>query len=140
PIAFVHPPGSNFWNEWDEYVCKQLMGQRLISPDDTSLYLVTDDVEKAAAEVINFYRRYHSSRYVGPDLVLRLSSPLTADEVAELNRDFPDLLESGQIEAISALPQEANDPDIAGLQRLKFRFKRRRVALLRQMVDRINSY
>lgn len=140
PIAFVHPPGSNFWNEWDDYVSKQLMGQRLISPDDTSLYLVTDNVEKAAAEVINFYRRYHSSRYVGSDLVLRLSSPLTAGEIAELNRDFPEVLESGQIEATSALPQEANDPDIADLQRLKFRFNRRRVGRLRQMVDRINSY
>ena len=140
PIVFVHPPGSHFWDEWEQYVHKHLLAQRLISPEDTSLYLVTDDVGRAAAEVVNFYRRYHSSRYVGDDLVIRLSSPLKAMELEEINLDFPDLLQSGRIEMVNALPQEANDPELADMLRLRFRFNRRRVGRLRQLVNRLNSF
>ena len=140
PIVFVHPPGSKFWEEWDNYVHEHLLSKKLIGPDDLSLYLVTDDVNKAADEILNFYRHYHSSRYVGDDLVMRLSCPLKEAEIEELNHDFLDLLDSGRIEAVTALPQEANDPDLVGLPRLKFRFNRRKVGRLRQLVNRINSY
>jgi uncharacterized protein (TIGR00730 family) len=139
PIVFVHPPGSDFWFEWENYVKKHLLSKNLISPEDTSLYLVTDDVNKACEEILRFYRRYHSSRYVGDDLVIRLTDPLTPQQLEEINSEFNDLLVSGSIEAISALPQEANDPDIAHLPRLKLRFARKRIGRLRQLIDRLND-
>lgn len=140
PVIFIHPPGKRFWSQWDEYVRDHLLGEQLISPEDPSLYLVTDDVQQAVDEIINFYRRYHSSRYVGDNLIIRLESPLRPEEVEELNDEFKDLLVSGRIEPIAVLPQEANDPDIAHLPRLKMRFARRRFGRLRQLVNRINSF
>ena len=52
---------------------------------DLGLFWITDSVEEAAAEIIGFYRNYHSLRYVGDRLVLRLRRPLPDDEVAALN-------------------------------------------------------
>ena len=141
PIVFVHPPGSQFWTEWDQYVRKHLLTQNLISPEDTSLDLVTDDVDRAVDEIAHFYRRYHSSRYVGDYLVIRMQSPLMPEEIEELNYEFADiLLGDSKIEHVAALPQEAKDPELAPLPRLRMRFARRKFGRLRQFVDRLNSY
>ena len=53
-----------------------MLARKMISPADTSLYKVTNSVEEAVAEIRNFYRVYHSLRYVRGDLVLRLQRAL----------------------------------------------------------------
>jgi hypothetical protein len=112
----------------------------MISPPDMSLFRVTDSVDEAAKEVTSFYRGYHSMRYVGPDLVLRLQRPLTDANLAQIRGDFGDILESGTFEQIAALPAEANDPHLADLPRLRFRFDRKNLGRLRMLIDRINAY
>lgn len=140
PVVLCHPPGSRFWTTWEEYVKEHLLTPRLISPEDTSLYLVTNSVERAVEEIVHFYSRYHSSRYVNDLLVLRLQEPLSDEEIETLNDEFRDLLVSGSIQQGPAMPQEANDPHIAHLPRLSFRFIKRRFGRLRQMIDRINGF
>ncbi|MFN8607814.1 MAG: LOG family protein [Vulcanimicrobiota bacterium] len=141
PVVLVHPEGSKFWTTWEQYVLDHLLEPGLMSPDDTSLYLVTDSVERAVEEVVHFYRRYHSSRYVGDQLVFRLQSPLAPEEVAELNQEFADLLAQGSCyEQGGPLPQESGDPDIAHLPRLSFRFVKRKFGRLRQLINRINNF
>jgi uncharacterized protein (TIGR00730 family) len=139
PVVLAHPPGSQFWSEWEEYVHKHLLANRLISEEDLSLFLVTDNVDRAVQEIAQFYRRYHSSRYVGDLLVLRILAPLSAGELADLNEEFKDLVSKGSIEQSEALAQESNDPHISHLTRLSFRFVKRRFARLRQLIDRLNS-
>jgi uncharacterized protein (TIGR00730 family) len=140
PIVFLHAEGDHFWNDWNDYVLERLLKTKLISPEDLSLYKVTDSVDEAVAEVVNFYRRFHSSRYVGDYLVFRLQCPLEQSEIDTLNEEFGDLLASGKIESCVAFKQEANDPDLVDLPRLKFRFARRRFGRLRQLIDRINAF
>lgn len=140
PVILMHPAGSRFWTTWEDYVHEHLLAAGLISREDTNLYLVTDSVDRAVEEITRFYRRYHSSRYVGDTLVLRLQAPLAEEELAELNRDFSDLVARGEMEQGPALPQESNDPDIAHLSRLSFCFVKRRFARLRQMINRINDF
>ena len=138
PLVFVHPPGSEFWADWDAYIREHLLAKGLISPEDLSLYRITDDVRTACDEVTNFYRRFHSMRYVHDDLVIRLEAPLEEEELEALNDEFSDLVMGGRIEPSSALPSEADDEPIAHLPRLKFRFARRRFGRLRQLVDALN--
>jgi uncharacterized protein (TIGR00730 family) len=138
PIVFVHPPGSEFWSDWDAYIHEHLLGRKLISPEDLSLYRITDDLRCACDEITDFYRRFHSMRYVRDELVVRLEAPLLPEELEELNDRFSDLVLSGRIEATSALPPEADDLPIAHLPRLKFRFARRRYGRLREFVDALN--
>ena len=59
----------------------------MTSPEDRSLYVITSDVDEAASELLGFYRNYHSCRWVGDLLVIRLrvaptvSRPATAEGV-----------------------------------------------------------
>ncbi len=138
PIVMVDAPGGDYWVRWQEYVTGVLLKRGLISPEDLSLYRITDSAEQAVQEVLGFYRVYHSMRYVGPDLVLRLRQRLS-DALLERVRDtFGDVLHGGTFEQGEALPVEANDVQAAGLPRLRFRFDRRHLGRLRQLVDIIN--
>ncbi|HIB66188.1 MAG TPA: LOG family protein [Phycisphaerales bacterium] len=139
PIVFLHPEGSEFWTDWHKYNTDRLLKRGMISPEDLSLYKVTSSVDEACQEIGAFYRRYHSMRYVKDELIVRLESPLSDEEVEILNEEFADLVKSGSIEPTLALPQEA-DKTISHLPRLKFHFARRAYGRLRQFVDRLNSF
>jgi hypothetical protein len=89
-------------------------------------------------EITGFYRIYHSARWVGEKLVIRLVRALTAAGVAELNEKFADVLRRGAIVQSKALPQERNEPEILSLPRLVLTPHRRSFGRFRQMIDAIN--
>ena len=64
--------GRRLLARWRDYIHGALLGRKLISPADMALFKVTDSLDEAVSEILGFYRVYHSMRYVGPDLVLRL--------------------------------------------------------------------
>jgi len=138
PVVFVDEPGGSYWRDWERYVDSHLRERELISPDDLALFRVTDDVEVAVREVADFYRNYHSSRFVRDLLVLRLRVAPSEEQLAALNRDFGDLLLGGRIECCKALPEEEGED--AALPRLALLFNRRRVGLLRRLIDRANGW
>jgi uncharacterized protein (TIGR00730 family) len=138
PIVMVDQQGGDYWTQWDHFIRTCLVGRGMISKADTSLYKVTDSVEAAVAEVVNFYRVYHSMRYVNRELVLRLKKPLSSAMLARIRSEFTDILDKGTIEPTEMLPQEANEPGLLRLPRLRFWFDRRSLGRLRQMVDLIN--
>ena len=72
PVVLLDEPGGDYWRALEEFFQRHLLAKGMISPEDVSLYRVTDSVADAVAEVTNFYRMYHSMRYVKNDLVLRL--------------------------------------------------------------------
>jgi hypothetical protein len=118
-------------------VDEHLLGRKLISPNDVALFRVTDSVDEAVAEVTRFYRNYHSSRYVGEKLVLRVQEAPSADALAALSSEFADLLVRGAIEASAALPEEQSDAP--GLVRLVLHFDRKSTGRLRRLIDRVNE-
>jgi hypothetical protein len=77
-------------------------------------------------------------RYVGRDLVLRLQHPLPEALVGRLRAEFADITHGGSFEQTAALPAEAGDTHLATLPRLRFRFDRRSLGRLRELVDTIN--
>jgi uncharacterized protein (TIGR00730 family) len=139
PIVMVDAPGSDYWAHFLRFTKDVLLGRGLISAYDLSLFKVTTSVEEAAAEVLNFYRVYHSMRYVHGDLVLRLQRKLSDATLERINAEFKDIVKSGTLEQVEALPEEANDPHLADMPRLKFRFDRHKLGRLRQLVDLINQ-
>src|SRR5579862_7076686 len=104
PIVMIDEPGGDYWRRWRQYIEEVLLTRRLISPHDLALFKVSDSVEEAVAEVLTFYRVYHSMRYVGDDLVLRLHKPLTAELLDRIQSEFASILQSGRFEQTSALP------------------------------------
>ncbi len=138
PIVMVDEPGGDYWKLWNEYVVEVLVKRRMCSPADTALYKITDSVDEAVTEIRNFYRVYHSMRYVHPHLILRLQRVLPDLLLERIQTEFADIVASGTFEQTSALPIEANDTGSAELPRLKFHFDRRSLGRLRMMVDVIN--
>lgn len=139
PIVFLDEPRGTYWKTWKRYVDDHLLRPRLISPEDMALFKVTDDIDEAIAEIRRFYRVYHSSRYVGDRLVVRLNAELPPAFLARLNGEFTDILQEGVFEVGEALPEEQGEPEIAHLPRLVFRFNRMRFGRLREMIDVIND-
>jgi uncharacterized protein (TIGR00730 family) len=138
PIVFLDAPRATYWKTWKRYVDDHLLRPGLISAEDMSLFKVTDDIDEAIAEIRGFYRVYHSSRYVGDRLVVRLNAALPLAFLERLNAEFADILQDGVFELGEALPQEQGEPEIAHLPRLVFRFNRMRFGRLRAMIDVIN--
>jgi hypothetical protein len=139
PIVLVDEPGGTYWKRWQAFMEEELLGRGYLSPADKHLYRVTDSVEEAVKEVTHFYRVYHSMRYVRGHLLLRLRSRLTEEVMHGIRRDFSDILTGGTFEQIDALPEEANEPNLAGMSRLSFRFARAAIGRLRQLIDRVNA-
>jgi hypothetical protein len=138
PLVLIDKPGGSYWHDWADYIDKQLLKRGLISPDDPSLYTITEDINVACNAISSFYQVYHSSRYVGTKLVLRLKSELSDEAVEELNDRFSDILVSGRIVKSRALPQEAQDETFE-LPRLLLYFNQRDLGRLYQLIAAINK-
>lgn len=138
PLVLIDRPGGDYWHAWSDYIHKHLVQQGWISPDDPSLYTVTDNLDVACAAITRFYHVYHSSRYVSDKLVVRLKTDLTDADVEQLNTNFSDILVKGRIEKSQALPQEAQD-ETAELARLVLYFNQRDLGRLYQMIATINQ-
>jgi hypothetical protein len=89
-------------------------------------------------EILQFYRVYQSTRWVGEQLVIRISRRLSNDAVVHLNKNFSDLLREGEIVQGSALRPEKNEPAIWDLPRLILMPHRNNFGRIRQLIDAIN--
>ena len=138
PLVLVDGPGEDYWCRWDGYIREHLLGRGLISPEDPSLYTIVDTVEAACEAVTNFYRVFHSCRYVGDYLVIRLKCPLSTGALTKLNQEFNDILVQGEIKAVSALPEEKDD-ETSSLPRLMMHYNHRDFGRLHQFIRRLNQ-
>ncbi|MEO1525379.1 MAG: LOG family protein [Planctomycetota bacterium] len=139
PLVLLDSPDGSYWRDFGVFLEKQLLDGGMISPEDVSLYKITNDVDEAIAEVLQFYRRYHSMRYVHDQLVFRLKERLTDEKMAAIQDEFGDILVKGAFEQTAALPEEAGEPDLAGLPRLVFHFNRRALGRLRRLINAVNA-
>ena len=137
PIVLVEGAGGGYWHYWERYIQKNLLEGGMISPEDRSLYHIAADVPEAIDHIIQFYRVYHSARYVGRKLVIRLRTPLAEKHIDALNERYPMLIRSGRIEASDALDAEHDHLD---LPRLVFHHDRKQYGMLRRMIDDINRF
>ncbi|HBQ99860.1 MULTISPECIES: LOG family protein [unclassified Roseofilum] len=138
PLVLLDKPGGQYWYGWEKYLRDHLLSQRLINGEDLSLYTITDKVDVACQAIAQFYRIYHSSRYVREQFVIRLNTELSDTEVEQLNQEFSDILVSGQIKKTKALPEERLN-DVHHLPRLVLHFNQRDHGRLYQMINRMNQ-
>lgn len=139
PIVLIDAPGGTYWLEWQRYLETHLLKRGLISSEDMHFCMVTDDVDAAVKEVTGFYHNYHSSRYIGDRLVIRLQRAISDPLLEKLNDDFADMLSRGRIERAAAYREESDEPDLNHLSRLMLRFNRKNFGRLRQVINVINT-
>jgi uncharacterized protein (TIGR00730 family) len=139
PIVCLQAPGCDYWDEWYAFVTRQLLVRNLINPEDLSLFKITTSVDDAIDEINTFYRRFHSIRYVGRLLAMRLKTSISPEQVAGLHETFGDLLSEGTFELRGPLPEELDEPDLRDSPRLVFTSNRRSASRLRQLIDHLNA-
>ena len=141
PLVFIDRPRRSYWKTWWRFVQDQLLDAGLIGKDDLALFKVTDDVQEACDEIANFYRNYHSSRYVKDCLVLRVKHPVTEYLLQTLNDRFAGIcVNGGQFRANGPLPEEEGEPELSSLHRIVFPFNRANFGRLRSVIDVVNQH
>ena len=140
PLVLVDEPGGKFWKNFVHYVSEHLMADKLISPEDFNLFKWTDSVTEARDYVLRFYHNFHSYRFVGPYLVIRLQRKLSEEKLDHIRKEFLSIYDQpGEMFQRDALPQEADETEIAHLPRLCLTFNRIHFGFLRLMIDRLNE-
>jgi uncharacterized protein (TIGR00730 family) len=139
PIVLLDTPGGSYWKGLDRWILDEVGRNGWISEGDQCLYCITDSVDDALSEVEEFYRNYHSLRYVGDRLVIRLHAEPTADELAELTDRYRAILKGGSIEPTRPFPPEVSSNDHVELPRIVLQFDRRSFGPLRRLIDDLND-
>src|SRR6185295_14214571 len=95
PIVCLQAPGDDYWHKWQDFLIGQLLKRGHINQEDLSLFKIVDSEDAALNEIETFYRRYHSLRFIGGALVMRLKYSLTEEQLQVVNQEFNDLLADG---------------------------------------------
>jgi uncharacterized protein (TIGR00730 family) len=140
PLVLIDEPGGKFWKNFVHYLSDHLMAGKLISPEDFHLFKWTDSITEARNEIVKFYSNFHSYRFVGPYLVIRLQRKLSEQKLDHLRQEFLSIIDPpGEMFQRDALPQEADETEIAHLPRLCLTFNRIHFGFLRLLIDRLNE-
>ena len=139
PIILIEPPDSQYWNHWIDFVTRVLVERGFISRNDMGLFIRVNTVEKAIDEILQFYKVYHSIRYVGSKTVVRLKSLLSSENIEELNKKYADILRSGEIKLTESLPAEQKGEEFPDLPRLVMDFNRSDYGKFYEMLRFLNT-
>ena len=139
PVVMLDRPGGDYWQTWMKFQTEYLFKLGLICEEDFSFFKIARDIDDAVAEILNFYKVYQSERWVGEQLVLRVSKPISKNAIVDLNKKFADLVREGEIVQGSALRQEKNEPEIWNLPRIILTPHRNNFGRFRQLIDAINA-
>jgi len=139
PLVMVDEPGGSYWKTWFSFVHEYLLRIGLVDEDDCELFKLTDNIDVAVAEILKFYKNFHSYRWVRNRMVIRLQKALAPEAVGALNAKFSDILLGGEIVQGSALPEEKNEPELAHMPRLILTPNKRNFGRIRRLIDAVNE-
>lgn len=138
PVVLLEAPGDDYWGPFMHSWMRRLVDDGLIGPDDDHFLYLTDSAESAVNHITSFYTNYHSFRYVGEWVLLRINSPLSAEDMARLNAEFSDVLSQGSIEQVFGWPK-SDEPSFKHLPRLRMKLNRGRMNVLPEIIRRMNG-
>lgn len=138
PVVLLEAPGDDYWGPFINSWLRRLVTDRVISPDDHQLLFHTDRTEAAVNHIRSFYSNYHSFRYAGDWIVLRIIRRLTDHALERLNAEFNDVLHKGKIEQVLHWPKN-DDEELNHLPRLRMHLDHRRMNVLPQIIRRMNA-
>jgi uncharacterized protein (TIGR00730 family) len=141
PLVLIDDDRGDYWEHWFKFAKDTLLRKGLISGEDFSLFTITRDPLEAVRVIDDFYRIYHSMRFVRRTLVIRLNRPLSEEQVETLESEFGGIIEPGsRLQLSGPLPEEQDQPDLLELPRLTFEFNHYSYGLLNAFIRRINSF
>jgi len=138
PIVFVDRPNGTYWKTVFDFLHNHLLFHKLISKEDFAFIRLSPSVDDAVEHIVQFYANFHSYRWIGPRLVMRLQKALRQEKLERMDNEFADVLASGKFELAGAFPEESSEAEIAHLPRLVFQPHKRNFGRLRQIIDSVN--
>ncbi len=138
PIVLLDIPGEPYWEAWEAFVGGEVIRRGLASTTDSAFYRITDDVDAAVQEILGFYRNYHSRRFVGPTMVVRLRTAPSPAELEMLNESFSDVCSTKGIWITEPLGPERSDHEYLELPRIALELDLRHQGRLRELIDTLN--
>lgn len=139
PVVFVDSPNGTYWKTVFDFLHNHLLFHKLISKEDFSFIRLSPSVDDAVEHIANFYKNFHSYRWIGARMVMRLQHALSQEKLAKMDTEFADVLASGKFEMAEAFPEENQEAEIAHLPRLVFQPHKRNFGRLRQVIDSLNA-
>ena len=139
PIVLVERRGDSYWEGWERFVTDQVYHRGLADPPDAALYRITAEVDEAVGEVLGFRRNYHSRRFVGDTMVIRLHTAPSDQGLRVLSEAFADICSPRGIWRTEPLPPERQGEDHLELERIALEFDRAHHGRLRQLIDALNA-
>jgi hypothetical protein len=139
PIVLVDAPGQAYWHNWERFLQSEVYARHLADPVDAALYRISDSVDGAVGELFDFHRNYHSRRFVGNTMVIRLRQAPDAETLRQLSADFADITSARGIWRTEPLGPERAGHDHLELQRIALEFDRSHQGRLRQLIDALNN-
>lgn len=139
PVVMLEPDGFGYWEKFLDFVQSALVKNGFLGSTDMGLFSVCHDAKEAVRQIVDFYRNYHSMRFVKDQLVIRLKEPLSDGVLDEIEAKFSSILLKGKFVQGSPLPGERNEPELSALTRLIFAFNRRDYVELRRLIDFVNE-
>ncbi len=136
PVVMIAGEGNDYWVNWEKHIHQDLLSNGMISEEDESLFHVASSPQDAVNHIMEFYKVYHSSRYVRTDYVIRTNAELTKESISKLNDSFSDIIRDGKIQQSGPLPSEKDHLD---LPRIIVPHTRRSFGRLRQLIDMVNT-
>lgn len=138
PIVLMEPEGSTYWSEWKRFVEKELLKNGYIDKEDLNLFHIAKSVDEAIGYIDDFYRVYHSIRYVSGLTVIRLNRAISEKTLKLINRKFKDILSGGEITPSAPTQKEMEEGEFLKLPRLAMNFNMRSYGRLCEMIRVIN--
>jgi hypothetical protein len=139
PIVLLEDKNGDYWKSWLDFVDSVLIEGGFVSKEDRKLLQVAHSPEEAVKHVTDFFRVYHSLRYVRGRTVLRFVREIPKKLINQLNADFKDILSIGVIEASEPLKDVLANKEHLDLPRLVFDFNHRYFGRLNEMIHFINQ-
>jgi len=138
PVVLMEPKGSTYWAEWMHFVSKQLVKKGYIKREDLDLFRIVKTVDEAIEYIEDFYKVYHSIRYVSGLAVLRLNKEISDKTLKFINQEFKDILTEGGIKRSPPTDKEVQEGEYLHLPRLVMNFNMRDFGRLSEMIRAIN--
>lgn len=139
PIVMMEPKGSTYWASWKRFINNEFVKNGYIDKEDFNLFYISKDTDDAIKYIEDFYKIYHSIRYISGLTILRLNKKLSPEALQFINREFKDILTGGEIRLSPPMKEEVQRGEYPGLPRLVMNFNLRDYGRLCKMIRVINS-
>ena len=139
PVVLLEQQNGKYWETWAQFLTERLLKFGFLSQEDFAFFKIKHSAQDAVAEITQFYKIFHSARWVGDRFVIHLNRLLSNKAIADLNSRFTDIVRRGKIVQRAALLKEANEPELRQLPQLSFTPVCGRFGRFRQLIDAINS-